>query len=165
MNFNQNLNTEYKLQRNLVDELIGLYGIETKFLIVEKINSDDLVFGDFSHIKSDSEKIYDLMALPENSETYDNQDGNFNQFGFLTAETINLFASRNAMDDIFGDTDEALNTIIGNLIILPNSRILEITHVEYEVPGINNLYTSSAQKNAYKFYCNNIRRHRISTCG
>lgn len=155
MNFNLTKTPDYTLQKSMTDELISLYGVLCKFLLVEKINQDDLVFGDYSHVKSDATKIFDVYGLPETSESWDNLDMNFSQFGMLNTETINLWFSRTTIDTIFADIDAGygFDSILGNLLILPNDRIVEITDIEFEVPGVSNLYTNKDQKNVYKFTC------------
>lgn len=68
MNFNYSKHPEYQLHTSLIEEAIKLYGILVKFLVTEKINKDDSVFGDYSHLKSDNSKIYDIYMLPDNTE-------------------------------------------------------------------------------------------------
>jgi hypothetical protein len=152
MNLNISKKSDYKLQHNLTNELINLYGINCKFLITEKINKDDLVFGDYSHLKTDSSKIFDVMGLPETSETWDDMDINFSEFGLINKENIRLFFSRKTIDSIFNEFDSGrgFEHVIGNLIVLPNNKIMEITHIEFEVPGISNLFTQNDVKNVYK---------------
>ena len=155
MNFNLKKTVDYQLQHSLVDELINMYGVQVKLIIAEKVNMDATVFGDFSHLKSDSKKIYEVYGMPETSAEWDNININFSQFGMLNMETINLFFSRKTIDGIFGDFDagRGFEDILGNLIVLPNNRIIEITDIEFQVPGISNLYTELDQKNVYKFTC------------
>jgi hypothetical protein len=156
MNFNYNQKPEYDLNAGMITELINLYGVLTKFLIVEKINKDDTVFGDYSHLKSDSSKIYDIFMLPETSEEFDNAGDMWREFGLVNAETINLFVSRTDIEQIFTeniDEEKGFNGILGNLIVLPNNRIIEITDVDFQTPGINNLYTYNNTKSVYKLSC------------
>jgi hypothetical protein len=155
MNFNYSSGPEYSLNEGLINETINLYGIGIKFLLVEKINKDDLVFGDYSHIKTDSNKSFDLMALPETSEAYDELGINFSQFGMLNMESINLFITRKSMDLVYSDIDSGngFEGVLGNLIVLPNNRIVEITDFQFEVPGINNMFTETARKSVYKLTC------------
>jgi len=152
MNFNLTNTVDYKLQGRMTDELISLYGILVKLLLVTKINKDDLVFGDFSHIKTDSTKSFELYALPETSESWDNMNINFTNFGMSTDESASLFVSRKSIDKIFDSFDlgNGFESVIGNIIILPNSRIMEITDLQFEVPGVSNLYSNNDTKNVYK---------------
>ena len=149
MNFNFSAQPEYNLNKSLIEEMIGLYGILTKFLVTEKINEDPNVFGDYSHMKSDGNRIYDIYMLPENSEDWDQEDFSFQQFGIVNTENISLFAARSAFDTIFGQDER----ILGNLVILPNNKIMEITNVSYETPGINNLFTNADAKSVLKLTC------------
>lgn len=156
MNFNYTQSVDYTLQHSLTDELISLYGILVKLLLVEKINKDDLVFGDYSHIKTDPTKIFEVYGYPELTETWDNIGMNFNQYGMTNNETINLYFSKATMNTIFSDfgsTGNGFNNILGNLIVMPNNRIMEITDIEYEVPGVSNLFTQNDVKNVYKLIC------------
>ncbi len=145
-NFNFSKKPEYQLHTSMIDEVINLYGVQIKFLIVERINLDDVVFGDFSHLKSDGDKIYDMMALPETSEQFDVQNYQFSEFGFNLFENTALYVSAKAFKDI----NLEMKSIIGNLIVFPNNKVHEITDVDWQSPGINNLYTYQDQKSVYK---------------
>ena len=50
MSFNYNFNDapDYDLNASLIDEVINLYGVLVKFLKVQHINTDDIVFKDYS---------------------------------------------------------------------------------------------------------------------
>lgn len=164
MNFNFSQQPEYSLNSTLTHEVINLYGVLTKFLVVQKINKDDIVFGDYSHLKSDSSKIFDVYMMPENSEEFDSAGYNFSGFGLVNLDSVNLFVSRTSIELIFGanvDTTNGIGGIIGNLIILPNNKIMEITDVEYMVPGINNLFTYKDTKSAYKLSCKSYNNKLI----
>lgn len=148
-NFNFSTQPEYSLNTSLTEEMINLYGVLTKYLITEKINSDPNVFGDYTHLKSDSNKIYDIYMLPEVSEDWEQTDFSFSQFGITNTENINLFASYPQFVNAGLDPNE----ITGNLIVLPNNKIMEITHVSFEVPGVNNLFVYDDQKSVIKLGC------------
>lgn len=148
MNFNFSAEPEYALNTSLIEEAINLYGILVKFLVTEKINEDPNVFGDYSHMKSDSNRIYDIYMLPENTEEWDQQDYGFNQFGLQNFENIVLFAAKSDLDPVIN-----LDHVSGNLIVLPNNKIMEISSVSWEVPGINNLFTNKDQKSVLKLSC------------
>lgn len=149
MNFNFNSQPEYSLNSSMIEEMINLYGVQVKFLVTEKINPDD-VFGDYSHLKTDSEKIYSMYVLPENTEDWNNDGYNFSNFGLVNLENITLFVAKSNFVTLdhseFGD-------IVGNLLIFPNNKIMEITDVDATVPGINNLYTFNDSKSVYKLTC------------
>lgn len=150
MNFNFNSKQEYSLNTSLVEEMINLYGILTKFLVVEKINEDDVVFGDYSHLKSDSEKIYDMYMLPENSEDWDSEGYNYDLFGITNFENITLFVAKSNFEN---EDHNEFHEIVGNLLVFPNNKIMEITDVDPTVPGINNLFTYNDAKSVYKITC------------
>lgn len=150
MNFNYSKHPEYQLHTSLIEEAIKLYGILVKFLVTEKINKDDSVFGDYSHLKSDNSKIYDIYMLPDNTENWDDNGYNFNPFGFTNMESITLYAARSAFVD---EDHNDFNEIVGNLIVLPNNKIMEITHCGSTFPGINNLFTYNDTKSVYRLVC------------
>jgi len=139
---------DYSLQGRLTNELINLYGIPIKLLLTEKLDYDSNVFGDYSSVKVDKEKVFQLYGLPENSDEWDDIGVNFSEFGMLNVENIRLFISSKSVNSIF-DSDP-IKGLQSNLIILPNDRMMEITDVNFQVPGINNLYTYKDDKNVYK---------------
>ena len=148
MNFNFSKKAEYSLNSSLIDEAIRLYGIRVKFLLTEKINLDDTIFGDYSHMKSDAEKIWDMFMLPEMPESFDIGQYMFDEFGFTSFENINLFVSTKMFRGVC-----EMREIVGNLIVLPSSKVFEITSIEWMVPGINNLFTFADEKSVYKLSC------------
>ena len=150
MNFNFTQQPEYSLNSSLINEVINLYGIQIKLLEIKKINKDDLVFGDFSHLKTDSTKIHTFNVLPENTEDWDSAGYKFTDFGFLNFENITLFAHRDSFATI-GMSN--ITKIIGNLIVFPNNKIMEITNVDFVVPGINNMFTYNDVKSVYMLVC------------
>lgn len=150
MNFNFSKQPEYQLNTSLIEEVIRLYGILVKFLVTEKINEDKTVFGDYSHMKSDNNRIYDIYMLPETSEDWDSGGFGMSQFGIMSLENIVLFAAKSSFAQ--PDHDE-MDEIVGNLIVLPNNRVMEITNVEVTVPGVNNLFTYNDAKSVYALTC------------
>jgi len=153
MNFNYAKKPEYELNSIMTDELISLYGILTKFLITEKINKDTLVFGDYTHLKSDGLKIYDIYMMPENSDEWDNSGDMFNQFGLTNFDNISLFVHYSKIIAPVPDLIQDLTKLTGNLVILPNNKIMEITEANWKVPGGNNLFTYNDTKNVIKLSC------------
>lgn len=149
MNFNITTKPDYSLQARHTHEVINLYGTSTKLLLTEKIEYDSTVFGDYQSIKTNSKDTFTLNMMPETSETYDDIGTNFSEFGMMNVETIRLFVSRKSLEPIFEEGDY-IKSLQGNLVILPNNRVLEITDVEFMVPGINNLFTERDIKNVYK---------------
>ena len=148
MGFNFNSAPEYSLNTSLTTEMISLYGVETKFLVVERINRDDVVFGDYSHLKTDNTQIFDMTMLPENSEDWDESGYRLTEFGLTNFENISLFVAKASFDGVL-----ELKEIVGNLIIFPNNKIMEITDVDATTPGINNLFTYNDTKSVYKLIC------------
>ena len=146
-NFNFNENPEYDLNTELIDECINLYGVQTKFLVVQKLNSDDTIFGDYSSIKTDNSKIFDVFMMPENSDSWDSGGYNFSEFGMLNNDSCTVFVSKNSVQNII---ELDFKELYGNLVIMPNNKIMEVTDVQFEVPGVNNLFTYSNAKSVYK---------------
>lgn len=147
MNFNINDNPEYDLNAGLIDEVINLYGVPVKFLITTKLNNDDSVFGDYSSIKTDNSKIFEIYALPENSDSWDSGGYNFSEFGMLNLDNVSVFISKNTVENIM---ELDFKSLYNNLLVMPNNKILEVTDVQFEVPGINNLFTFKNTKSVYK---------------
>lgn len=148
-NFNFTTKSEYALNTSLIEEMINLYGIEVKYVFSTKVNHDSTVFGDWSHLRTDSEEIWDVMMLPENTEDWDNAGEAFSQFGLVNFDNISLFISTRSLT-FFADTQRKM---IGDLIVLPNNKVMEITNADFTVPGINNLYTQTDVKSVIKISC------------
>lgn len=152
MNLNTNDQPSYDLNTHLIEEVINLYGVAVKFLVTEKINTDDVVFGDYSHLKTDNSKIYDMFMLPETSEDWDAGDVQFSSFGLVNFENITLFAAKSSFDGIPDVIDDPKG-IIGNLLVFPNNKVMEITALDATTPGINNLFTHSNAKSVFQLTC------------
>lgn len=148
MNFNYNNQPEYNLSSNMTDEVIKLYGVPVKFLVTEKVNKDDL-FGDFSHLKTDSSKIFEIYGMPETSDSWDNISTNFSDFGLMNMESTNLFVHINSLE-FLDFTKKGFDSVLGNLVITPSNRILEVVDFQFEVPGLNNLFMYKNDKNVFK---------------
>ena len=145
MNFNFSNKPEYNLNSSLSKEMINLYGVMVKLVLIERINVDETVFGDFSHLKS-SGSIVDLPVLPEDTDNWDEGSFNMTAFGPINYENINLFVHADYIP-------LELNEIIGNLLVFPNNKVMEITYFDITVPGINNLFTYKDTKNLIKLTC------------
>lgn len=148
MNFNFTQTPDYQLNNSLVEEMINMYGVPTKFLLVEKINIDDNVFGDYSHLKTDNTQIFEMFMLPETSEDWESEGYGFSSFGLTNLENVILFVAKSNFDSI-----AELKEITGNLLVFPNNKIMEITDTDATVPGINNLFTYNDAKSVYKLTC------------
>lgn len=146
-NFNTNAAPEYDLNTELIDECINLYGVPTKFLVVQRLNSDDTVFGDYSSIKTDNSKIFEVYMMPETSESWDNNGYNFSEFSLLNNDNTSVFVSRNSVHNII---NIEFKDMYGCLVVMPNNKIMEVTDVQFEVPGVNNLFTFKNTKSVYK---------------
>ena len=145
-NYNMDSSPEYDLNASLIDECISLYGVPTKFLVTTKLNSDDTVFGDYSSIKTDDTKIFDVFMLPENTESWDSGGYNFSDFGLLNNDNCSCFVSKLSVVTIGLE----FKSLYGNLVVMPNNKIMEVTDVQFEVPGVNNLFTFKNAKSVYK---------------
>ena len=146
-NYNTNDAPEYDLNTELIDETINLYGVPTKFLVVQKLNSDDTIFGDYSSIKTDGTKIFDVYMMPENSDSWDSGGYNFSEFSLINNDSTVVFVSKNSVENII---ELDFKELYGNLVVMPNNKIMEVTDVQFEVPGVNNLFTYSNAKSVYK---------------
>lgn len=146
-NYNINAAPEYDLNTDLIDECINLYGVPTKFLVVQKLNSDDIVFGDYSSIKTDNSKIFDVYMMPENSDSWDSGGYNFSEFSLINTDSTTVFVSKNSVQNII---ELEFKELYGNLVVMPNNKIMEVTDVQFEVPGVNNLFTYNNAKSVYK---------------
>lgn len=143
MNLNFYNNPEYELNRSLITEMISMYGIQVKFVKVKKINEDNL-FKDYQHLFADKNDIIEMYALPENSDSFDSSGYQFNSFGFTDLNNLSVFISVESFGDI------QFKEIVGNLIVLPSNKILEITDVTFQVPGINNDFVNNNSRTVYK---------------
>ena len=143
MNLNFYNKPEYDLNRSLITEMISMYGIQVKFVKVKKIN-EDLVFKDYQHLVADKNDIIEMYALPENSDSFDSSGYQFNSFGFTDLNNLSVFISVESFGEI------KFKEIVGNLIVLPSNKILEITDVTFQVPGINNDFVNNNSRTVYK---------------
>lgn len=148
MGFNYNFNSapDYDLNASLIDEVINLYGVLVKFLKVQHINTDDFVFKDYSSIKTDSSNIFEIYLMPENTESWDNTGYAFSQFSLVDMNNVNMFCSKNSIESMSLD----IKNLIGNLVVLPNNKIMEVTNYDFCTPGVNNLFTFNNYKSVYK---------------
>lgn len=143
MNLNFYNNPEYDLNKSLITEMISMYGIQVKYVKVKKINEDNL-FKDYQHLVADKNDIIEMYALPENSDSFDSSGYQFNSFGFTDLNNLSVFISVESFGEI------QFKEIIGNLIVLPSNKILEITDVTFQVPGINNDFVNNNSRTVYK---------------
>lgn len=148
---------EYNLFRSTTEEMIALYGVKLIYLITEKIQQDT-IFGEHNSIAVNSENSFELYGYPETTDTWDGDGTLFSKFGLQNLETISFYISRADMEKIHPEivSREGKATIDnlphGNIISLPNNKLMEVTDMKLESNtfGNNNLYTSNKTKNVYK---------------
>ena len=78
-NFNFSHKNEYLLNHSMIRECIHLYGIPCKFVVIQKVNFDQSVFGDYSAIKTNNSDTFMIHMLPENAEDIDKSQFPSNQ--------------------------------------------------------------------------------------
>jgi hypothetical protein len=152
MNFNSSQKPEYDLFRSTTNEFINLYGLECKYIKTDKINKD-FTFGEYSHLAIDSQNIFSISLKLSNDESWDG--GNvFSKFGLSNLDTSDAFVSAITMETIHPNITNLIGSgwdeIIGNLVVFPSGKIMEITNFNHEVQGSNNLFPFSDKKNIYK---------------
>lgn len=145
MGFNFNSQPEYSLNQSMTEEMIDLYGVLLKYVKTTKVNEDISVFGDFSHMKPDGSDIIELHGLPENSDDWDSSGPLLTSFGLIDTHNISLFVAASIFPDY--------KSIVGNLFIFPNGKIMEISDIDFIVPGVNNLFTYADQKTVLRVVC------------
>jgi len=158
MNLNLNFSgqAEYNINDSLVAEMINLYGVEIKILLTEKINSDNNVFGDFSHFKTNNTDVFNLYAMPEQSEDFSTDGYSFSPFGMMGLDNVVLFVSRESLmkfDAFLLDGKVDFRKLQSQLIVFPNNKIMEISDADAVVQGVNNLFTYENAKSVYKLTC------------
>jgi len=151
-NYNQLPQKEYKLFKSQTKEIINLYGIETKYVITEKVNKD-FIFGEYSHLKIDNSNVFTLYMLPEETENWASDGSIYSNFGMTNLDTQIMFIAVDDMEIIHPNIPNRIGKgwdfILGNLVIFPNNKIMEVTHFEHEVKGFNNLFPYDLKKNVY----------------
>ena len=158
MNFNLNFGNQndYDINESLIDEMISLYGVEIKLLLTEKINKDNIVFGDFSHMKTNTDDVFSMFVLPEETEDFSTDGYSFSPFGMGSFDNTVLFISKQSLKiPTFLMIDNVIDfrKLMSQLIIFPNNKLMEITDVDPCVPGVNNLFTNGNEKSVYKLTC------------
>lgn len=149
MNFNNYAN-EYSLHNQLTNELINLYGFATKYIKTTKVNPDK-IFNEIQNLRADDSSVFTINVYPENTSGFDNQNDILSKFGIMSFDTINLYVSSSTMLSIFPDGQ--VKNGISDLILLPSGKVFEITDIEHQVHGVNNMYVYDNQKNVYILKC------------
>ncbi|QPX63182.1 putative neck protein [Campylobacter phage F370] len=144
-----NRQNEYQLFGTLSAEIIDMYGFQLTYIKTKRLGHDK-VLDDI--INYGTEATYQIFALPENAEMFDERGDILNKFGIFTMDSMNLFISANTMKRIFQD-ESKIPSAVGDILLLPSGKYIEITSIEHQVPGANNQFTYSNSKNVYMLRC------------
>lgn len=155
MGFNLNFThkNEYSLHNNIISEAIGLYGVQCKLIITFKQNIDFTVFGDWSNIKTNGLNIFDIDVLPADQSDIERQEYQFTEFGLNYLYSNEVFISSKSLAKL-GINLEALYSA---LIVFPSNQVMEITDVDFKVPGVNNLWAYTDLKSVIKLTLNSYQ--------
>lgn len=148
-NFN-NYSNEYSLYNGVTAELIDLYGFGTTYIKTTKVNVDR-IYNEIQNLRADNSSVYNINVYPENTSGFDNQNDILSRFGIMSFDTINLFISARTYITVY--PDGMFKNGIGDLIILPSKKIFEITEIENQVQGVNNMFVYDNQKNVFVIKC------------
>ena len=163
MGFNVNIGQdplydgEYELFRSTTEELINIFGIKLTYIITKKVNKD-YIFGEYSHIKIDEDSTFEIYAKPLETDNWGGEGDLFSKFGLQNLNSLSFYISRTDMEKIHPElvnvegSATVDNLPNGNLIMLPNKALMEVTNFELtsDELGNNNIYTSDRHKNVYK---------------
>lgn len=157
INLNYSHKPEYDLYNSITDELITGYGVLVKYIITEKVNLDYDTFGEWTSLKANQDDVHEVHLLPETQENWQGQNIMFDQFGLGNFSTMEFYISERELHTAFPQWEDSynINDMLSDLIIVPSGKVLEITHVEPLVTGINNLFIYDDNKNTIKITCRN----------
>jgi hypothetical protein len=65
----------------------------------------------------------------------------------LNLDAVAVFVSKNTVENIM---ELDFKQMYNNLVVMPNNKVMEVTDVQFEVPGVNNLFTFKNAKSVYK---------------
>ena len=155
MGFNLNFThkNEYSLHNNIISEAISLYGVQCKLIITFKQNIDFTVFGDWSNINTNGLNIFDIDVLPADQSDIERQEYQFTEFGLNYLYSNEVFISSKSLAKL-GINLEALYSA---LIVFPSNQVMEITDVDFKVPGVNNLWAYTDLKSVIKLTLNSYQ--------
>jgi hypothetical protein len=161
MNFNFSQKPEYDLYRKLTHENIQLYGIPCKFIRTTKENKD-FIWGEYSHLKIDNDNVFEIHLKLGNDSGWNTQNI-YSKFGIMDQDQTDLYISGINLalihPDLANYSAQGWDEIIGDLIVFPSGKTMEVTHIEEEVDGQSNLFAYTDLKNLYKIsakiYINN----------
>lgn len=145
-----NQTAEYSLHKNLSSEIIDIFGLTVTYVKTERANPD-IIFGEHTHLRADNDSVFNVNVYPENTSGFENQNDLLSKFGLLSFDYVNLFISISSMSIIH--TDLQFQKGVGDLIVLPSKKVFEITEIESQVQGMNNLFTTNNQKNLFLLKC------------
>jgi hypothetical protein len=159
INLNYSHQPEYDLYNTITDELINGYGILSKYIVTEKVDMDTSTFGEWTSLKAENNDVYEVFLLPDTTENWQGQNIVFDQFGLNNFSTMEFFISERGLHTIFPFWEESINIndMISDLILMPSGKVLEVTHVEPLVEGVNNLFSYDDAKNTVKITCRNYQ--------
>jgi len=157
MNLNYSHEPEYSLYNSLTNELISIYGVLTKYIVTEKVSISENTFGEWTSLKAESDDVHEVYLLPDTQETYQGQNIMFDQFGLGNFSTMDFFISEGDLHTIFPNWEKSnsFNDMVSDLLLMPSGKVLEITHVEPLVEGVNNLFAYDDPKNTIKITTRN----------
>lgn len=150
INLNFTHKAEYNLHNNLIDDMIKMYGVGCKLIVTLKQNIDFTVFGDWSNIKTNGTNIFDIMVYPVDQSDIDRPDYQFSEFGLNYIYNNEVFVSSKSLATL-GINLEALYSA---LLVFPSNQVMEVTDVDFKVPGVNNLWAFSDLKSVIKLTLN-----------
>jgi hypothetical protein len=147
-NLNKSNKPDFELTKRNIAEMINIYGVESNFIYTNKMNKD-FVLKDFSHFVADQDP-FEIYLLPEDTSNW-STDMAWDMWGLNNLRTISFFISAesyNKISDKFFIDGEG--TIINSLLIMPNGSVLEISDIDYDFEGGNNLYLFNDDKSVYR---------------
>lgn len=144
-----NKHNEYQLFGTLSAEVIDMYGFELTYIKTTRLGHDK-VLDDIVNYGTDS--VFKIFALPENAEMFEERGDILNKFGIFTMDSMNLFVSANSMKRVF-ENESYIPSAVGDILLLPSGKYIEITSIEHQVPGANNQFVYSNSKNVYMLRC------------
>lgn len=156
--------TEYDLNGLQTEEVIRIYGICIKFIFTQKINQS-ITFGDFSHFKADNKSVFQIWAMPENTDDFEDLERFQSQFMLPPDGALNFFISKITAFELYQKSENSQNEVDitqtnaiiqrlhGALLVLPSGKIMEVTKVDLDAIGGNNQFLSAIDKNVYQLRC------------
>lgn len=147
-----NKQNDYDLYNSITSELIDMYGVTVDYLKVEGQEVDHIL-NEYTHKKVDNLNTHSMNIMPENAAGFDEgSEDILGKFGFMSQISINFFVSSNNMEIVY-DGDTNIPHAVGDLIILPSKKVLEITNIDINVAGVNNMFLHQNTKNVYLIKC------------